>query len=108
MIRADLGLTRVYRTRRRPARPRAWPRGARPTRRGSGRSAGQADPLRGVIVRRLDPESADLIVAIDGKPVKSVDDLLTEVEAHAPGDVVIVTVLRGGREVEVPVRLGQS
>ena len=60
------------------------------------------------VIRRLDPETADVIVAIDGKPVKSVDDLLNEVEAHAPGESVTVTVLRGGREVEVPVRLGQS
>jgi S1-C subfamily serine protease len=30
----------------------------------------------------------DLITAIDGKPVKSVDELLTEVEGHAPGDTV--------------------
>ncbi len=60
------------------------------------------------VVRRLDPETADVIVAIDGKPVTSVDDLLTEVEAHAPGDRVTVTVVRGGREVDVPVTLGQS
>jgi PDZ domain-containing protein len=50
----------------------------------------------------------DVIVAVDGKPVKSVDDLLNEVESHAPGESVTVTVLRGGREVEVPVTLGQS
>jgi S1-C subfamily serine protease len=61
-----------------------------------------------VLYRRLDPESADIIVAIDGKPVHNVDELLTEVEAHSPGQVVTVTVLRGGRSVDVPVTLGQS
>jgi S1-C subfamily serine protease len=58
--------------------------------------------------RRLDPESADLIVAIDGKPVRSVDDLLTEVEAHAPGEAVTVTVVRGGHQRDVKVTLGRS
>ncbi len=57
---------------------------------------------------RLDPSSADIIVAIDGQPVKSVDELLSAVEAHAPGEVARVTVLRKGRKVEVPVTLGQS
>jgi S1-C subfamily serine protease len=107
VIRADLGLTRVYRhgdgllvlgvAEGGPAdRAGIKPIGVKLLRTGFG------------VVRRLDPDTADVIVAIDGKPVKSVDDLLNEVEAHAPGEMVTVTVLRGGREVEVPVRLGQS
>ena len=93
MVRADLGLTRVYRTARGaaragrgrggPGRPRRAP--ADPGSGGSATAAGR---------HRLDPESADLIVAIDGKPVKTYEDLLTEVEAHAPGDDVVVTVIR--------------
>jgi S1-C subfamily serine protease len=59
-------------------------------------------------VRRLDPDSADIIVAVDGKPARTVDDLLNEVESHAPGEQVTVTVLRGGRTVDVPVTLGES
>ena len=58
--------------------------------------------------RRLDPDSADLIVAIDGKRVSNVDELLSEVEAHAPGEVTNVTVVRDGKKVDVPVKLGQS
>jgi S1-C subfamily serine protease len=58
--------------------------------------------------RRADPNGADIIVAIDGKPVRSVDDLLTEVEAHAPGEQVTLTVVRGGRSREVKVTLGRS
>jgi S1-C subfamily serine protease len=60
------------------------------------------------VIRRPDPESADLIVAIDGKPVQSVDELLNEVEAHAPGDKVNVTVMRGGKRRNVSVTLGRS
>ena len=43
--------------------------------------------------RRLDPDSADVIVAINGTPVQNVDELLTEVEAHPPGEAAKVTVL---------------
>ncbi len=49
-----------------------------------------------------------MIVAINGNRVQSVDELLAEVEAHAPGATVTITVLRGGKLVEVPVKLGQS
>jgi S1-C subfamily serine protease len=107
VIRADLGLTRVYRTSEGllvlglaeggPAE-RA---GLRPI---------QVRRVRygNMVVPRIDPASADLIVAIDGKPVKTYEDLLTEVEARAPGDDVVISVIRDGREVDVPVTLGKS
>jgi S1-C subfamily serine protease len=59
-------------------------------------------------VRRLDPETADLIVAVDGKRVRNSDELLNEVESHAPGDTVTLTVVRSGRARKVRVVLGQS
>ena len=37
-----------------------------------------------------------------------VEELLAEVEAHAPGDTVKVTVLRDGKLMDLPVRLGES
>ncbi len=58
--------------------------------------------------RRPDPDSADCIVAIDGKPVRSVEDLLTEVESHSPGEVVKVRVIREGKERDVKVTLGKG
>jgi S1-C subfamily serine protease len=48
------------------------------------------------------------IVAIDGKPVRTLDDLLSCVESHKPGDRVTITVLRGGEKVQVPVTLEQA
>lgn len=60
------------------------------------------------LVRRLDPDTADLIVAVDGKRVKNVDELLTEVEAHSPGDVVTISVVRDGRSKAVRITLGRS
>jgi S1-C subfamily serine protease len=107
VTRADLGLTRVYRTsdgllvlglvEGGPAEAA----GIKPI---------QVKRYRvgGFITTRPDPESADLIVAIDGKPVKTYEDVLTEVEAHAPGEKVVVTVIRKGKKVELPVKLGRS
>lgn len=49
----------------------------------------------------------DLIIAIDGQPVRRFDDLLKYLINHKqPGDDVVFTVLRDGEEVEVTVRLG--
>jgi S1-C subfamily serine protease len=58
--------------------------------------------------RRLDPDSADLITAVNGKPVRSVDELLTEVEAHAPGDTITLSTILDGRKRELKVVLGES
>ena len=108
VIRADLGITRVYAT-------------------GSGLlvldlvEGGPADqagiqPIRlrveqiapGIIRKSLDHESADLIVAVEHKRVRTVEELLNEVEKHHPGDTVRVTVVRDGKSLDVPVRLGRS
>jgi S1-C subfamily serine protease len=103
VVRADLGLARVYRT----------PRGLLVLALVDGGSAERAG-LRAIQSRRtrygpvIVPESADLIVAIDGKPIKTYEDLLTEVEAHAPGETVVVKVIRGGQAVDVSVKLGRS
>jgi S1-C subfamily serine protease len=107
VIRADLGITRVYATSKGllvlglvedgPAE-RA---GIRPIRT-------KVMRYGGMLVRRLDPESADLVVAIDGKHVTNMEEMLTEAESHAPGQVATVTVYRDGQLLDVPVVLGQS
>ncbi len=107
VIRGDLGLTRVYRT-------------------GDGllvlgvTDGGPADhaglrPLQFRQIRRgnfitskPDPNSADLIVAINGKPVHTSDELLAEVEVYPPGTEVVVTVVRNAKTVQVSVTLGES
>ena len=62
----------------------------------------------GILRRSLDPDTADLIVAIEHKRVRTVEELLTEVERHRPGETIRVTVVRDGKPVDVSVRLGQS
>lgn len=58
--------------------------------------------------RRPDPESADRIVAVDGEPVRTLDELLSEIESHAPGETAKLRVIREGRERDVDVTLGES
>ena len=55
---------------------------------------------------RIDYGAADIVVAVDEEDVKSQSDFLSVVESKRPNDQVIVTVLREGRKVNVPVTLG--
>ncbi len=57
---------------------------------------------------RVDREAADLLVAINNKPIRSVDELLSLVESYPPGTQVTVTVERGGKQVDVQVTLAES
>jgi S1-C subfamily serine protease len=50
-------------------------------------------------------ELGDVIVAVGGRPVASVDDLLDVMEAHRVGDQVTVEILRGNRREKVAVTL---
>ncbi len=51
---------------------------------------------------------ADLILAVDGKPVPTADELLGKIEQHNPGETVVLTILRDGKQMNVSVTLGQS
>jgi S1-C subfamily serine protease len=59
-------------------------------------------------VERLDPSSADIIVAIDGQPVESASAFVDKMDDHHPGERVVLTILRQGRQMQVPVTLGAS
>ncbi len=50
----------------------------------------------------------DLIIAIDGHPVLQFDDMLSYlIENKAPGDTVVLTVLRGTNKQDITVTLGK-
>jgi len=49
-----------------------------------------------------------VIVAVDGQAVRTLDDFLSCVEAKRPGEEVVLTIGRGGQQIDVPVRLGTS
>ena len=49
----------------------------------------------------------DVIETIDGRPVSSLTDLLSEVDRHEPGDSVTLSVLRNGTRGDVTVLLAE-
>ena len=53
------------------------------------------------------PKGGDLIVALDGHPIRDFGDLMYDLMYNKrPGDTVVFTVLRDGHEVQVKVKLG--
>ena len=53
----------------------------------------------------VDRSHADLIVGVDGKSTKTVDDLLEELDRKSPGQRILLDVIRQGQRVGVPVVL---
>lgn len=51
-------------------------------------------------------ELGDQIVAIDGQPVNSAEDVRPPIVAHRPGDTAVFTVMRDDERLDVKVRLG--
>jgi S1-C subfamily serine protease len=47
----------------------------------------------------------DLVVAVDGEPVRNGDDVVRAISTRLPGQTVAVTVYRNGRRRTIPVRL---
>ncbi len=62
----------------------------------------------GFLRRSIDPDAADLIVAVEHVRVRTLEELLTEIEKHQPGETVRITVVRNGEPMDVSVQLGQS
>jgi S1-C subfamily serine protease len=108
VIRADLGISRVYATGEGLLVVSLVEEG--PAEQAGIRAVSvkveQVAP--GVVRPSLDVDTADLIVAIERKRVRTVDELLTEVEKHRPGDSIRVTVVRDSKPLDVVVQLGQS
>jgi len=109
VIRPDLGITRVLQTEQglviatlTPGGPaeRAGLRGFRII-----KNQRRFGPFVNEEIQ-IDRDYADLIVAVDGQPVKSADDLLSAIESRRPGEETVVTVMREGRQVNVGVVLG--
>jgi S1-C subfamily serine protease len=51
--------------------------------------------------------SGDIIVGIDGEPLATMSELVAEVRRRAPGDVLTLTIIRDGEELDVEVTLGE-
>jgi serine protease DegQ len=48
----------------------------------------------------------DILIAVEGKPVKNSSETLNLVAALPPGDTVIITVIRNKKERSFPVKVG--
>jgi len=68
-----------------------------------------------VVIREVTPESAahtaglkpgDEILRIADKEISSQEDLHTQIQAHKPGDLVKIDILREGKECELEAKLG--
>jgi S1-C subfamily serine protease len=53
----------------------------------------------------IDRSKADRIIAVDGRPVKTLDDLLSYVESKKAGETVRILLIREGKEMDLPVTL---
>ena len=58
--------------------------------------AGPDAPSAGIL------EAGDVVVAIDGEPVRSPEELSESVQAHAPGDTLEITVERTAADADAP------
>ena len=51
-------------------------------------------------------EAGDVIVSVDGQPIRSFDELRGTINAYSPGDVVTIQVVRDGTALNLQVTLG--
>ena len=55
-----------------------------------------------------DVELGDIIVGVDGEKVNNSDDLARTLDKHQVGDTIRIEILRNGRRITIPVRLGEA
>jgi S1-C subfamily serine protease len=107
IIRPDIGITFVYEVTGGLLVARLDPEG--PAAQAGLRGPQPVEVRRfGFVMRGLDRSKADLIVAVDGKRVRTLDDLLSYVEGKKPGQQVTLQIIREGQKLDVPVTLEQS
>jgi len=107
VIRADCGIFAVYEADGGLLISRLVPDG--PAHRAGLRGPQEQLVRRGAFVyRTIDRKRADLVTAVDGKPVRSLDELLTLVETKKPGDTIELSLVRDGERLQVTVELEEA
>lgn len=51
------------------------------------------------------PVGGDVVIQANGEPINTFDDLLITITEHSPGDVITLTVLRNGEQIQFEVEL---
>jgi S1-C subfamily serine protease len=76
----------------------------------SGSPAAKAGLRPGTIAAEVDGGAVrlggDIVVSVDGTKVSTGDDLTSLISSHKVGDTVTLGILRDGRHINVPVKLG--
>jgi S1-C subfamily serine protease len=107
VIRPEIGISRVYQTEHGLLVAQLTAGG--PAEKSGLKGPQTTKKRRGPFVfNQVDRNTADLIIEVDGKSIKTADDFLSIIESKNPGDSVILTVVREGKETRVSVRLGSS
>ncbi len=72
------------------------------------RAAAQSPVVPGGPAAKAGLRPGDVIVAFDGKPVASADELIVDIRSHQPGDSVRITYKRGAAQHTVTLTLGSA
>ncbi|MGZ0167125.1 MAG: S1C family serine protease [Planctomycetales bacterium] len=105
VYRAEIGIQRVFETENGLLVEQLTPSG--PAEQAGVRGPTLLRQRRGPFVfERLDRSTADLIVAVDGKNVKTVADFREAIESLKPGDIVQIAILRKDQRIDIRVQLG--
>ncbi|XAL99220.1 trypsin-like peptidase domain-containing protein [Phycisphaeraceae bacterium D3-23] len=78
--------------------------GVRPNRRGG---AVVGEVIDGQAADNAGMRRGDRVVAVAGKPVESFGDIVHEIRAAEPGDVVVFSVVRGDDELDLELEMGE-
>jgi S1-C subfamily serine protease len=107
VIRPEIGITRVYQTEAGLMIAEMRPNG--PAEKAGLRGPRIARARRGpLVMERVDRSAADLIVGIDDEPVATAEDFLSFIDEKKPGQQVVLTIIREGKRLRVPVILASS
>ena len=60
-----------------------------------------------VVIEYEDRAAAELIVGVNDKKTLQVDEFLSEIESHRPGDTVSLLIVREGQPMRVPITLSE-
>lgn len=106
VVRADIGIVRVYETTEGLLIKTLDPRGA--AARAGLKGPKVVEYRRGpFVIEGLDRTAADMIVGVDGRDTKTTEDFLSYLDTKQPGDEVQLRIVRDGRTLTVPVQLGE-
>jgi S1-C subfamily serine protease len=106
--RPDVGIARVYQTEQGLRVATLVPGGAAEKAGLHGPRIVRQQKRQGPFVyeyQTVDRSAADLIVGVDGKPIKTADEFLDAIDSKQPGDRVTLTIVRAGQSWQIPVQL---